>query len=656
MTSPPRKSDEGWRLFVETDRGRVVVEARTMPPGTSTGDRISTTGELRAPAAWLAGQLEVRGISRVVEAETVSSLPGRRGGPTGLMDLIRERAERALGFGIDEPESALARGFVLGQDQAIEAEVVEDFRASGLAHLLAVSGQNILLLSILAAPLLAALGLPLKARLIVVVGLIALYVPVTGAGPSIQRAGIMGVAAIAATASARPVMRSWILALAAALTLALNPLALFDAGWQLSFAAVAGIMVFARPIAVAIAEVLPRSDSSVTSALVDGLAVTTAASIATLPLIAFHFEAVPATTLGANLVVMPAVAPSMWLGMTAAALGQMHEYLALPLNHLNAVLLAFISEVAAVAGGEGASVKTAGPGIGWLIIGIPLSIAALKVLIRFPRALVSVLIAAVVVPGLLLVQGGRRGLPAPSPGEVRVEMLDIGQGDAFLVRSSSGESVLVDTGPPGGGVGDAVASAGLERLDGVLLTHLDLDHIGGFGEVLDRFEVETVFFEEQDEAIRSAIAREGAAGRRLAAGDGLDLDPGRMTVLSPLPGVGPSTDRNARSLVVLLEALGHRILLTGDAESEAVSIRPGPLDVLKLAHHGSRDEGLEDLLSTTAPRVGLISAGRDNRYGHPDLSTLRALSDAGVRTYRTDLDGTVSIVISKRGLSIEKGR
>jgi competence protein ComEC len=334
----------------------------------------------------------------------------------------------------------------------------------------------------------------------------------------------------------------------------------------------------------------------------------------------------------------------------------MHEYLALPLNHLNAVLLAFISEVAAVAGGEGASVKTAGPGIGWLIIGIPLSIAALKVLIRFPRALVLVLIAAVVVPGLLLVQGGRRGLPAPSPGEVRVEMLDIGQGDAFLVRSSSGESVLVDTGPPGGGVGDAVASAGLERLDGVLLTHLDLDHIGGFGEVLDRFEVETVFFEEQDEAIRSAIAREGAAGRRLAAGDGLDLDPGRMTVLSPLPVVGPSTDRNARSLVVLLEALGHRILLTGDAESEAVSIRPGPLDVLKLAHHGSRDEGLEDFLSTTAPRVGLISAGRDNRYGHPDLSTLRALSDAGVRTYRTDLDGTVSIVISKRGLSIEKGR
>ena len=172
-------------------------------------------------------------------------------------------------------------------------------------------------------------------------------------------------------------------------------------------------------------------------------------------------------------------------------------------------------------------------GIGWLIIGIPLSIAALKALIRFPRALVSVLIAAVVIPGLLLVQGGRRGLSAPSPGGVRVEMLDIGQGDAFLVRSSSGQSVLVDTGPPGGGVGDAVASAGLERLDGVLLTHLDLDHIGGFGEVLDRFEVETVFFEEQDEAIRSAIAREGAAGRRLPAGDGLDLDPGRVTVLSP---------------------------------------------------------------------------------------------------------------------------
>lgn len=656
VSAPPRQSTDGQRFLIETDRGRALVETARLPAGTSTGDRVAVTGSLGTPPDWLGGYLDVQGVARVVEADSVEYLPGQRPGLAGWLDGIRSRAEDALDFGIGQREAALARGFVLGQDQAIEEGVADQFRASGLAHLLAVSGQNILLLSILATPLLAALGIPLRARLLVVVVLIALYVPITGAGPSIQRAGIMGVAAIAATAAGRPAMRSWILALAAALTLGLNPRALFDPGWQLSFAAVAGIMVFARPIADAVVGVLPGRHSRVSSALADGVAVTAAAAIATLPLIAFHFESVPITTLGANLLAMPAVAPSMWLGMISASLGQVHEFAALPFNQVNAVLLAFIAWVASVAGGEGSTVALSRPAPEWLAVGAVVSFAALGILIRYPRLLVTLLAAAVLLPGVLILQGGRRGLAEPPEGGVRIEMLDIGQGDAFLIRSSSGRSILVDTGPPGGGVGDAVASAGLEKLDAVLLTHLDLDHIGGFGEVLERFRVETVFFEEQDPAVRSAILAEGSTSRQLSAGDRIDLDPASLTVLSPPPGSPRSIDRNARSLVVLVEALGRKILLTADAESESVPIRPGRLDVLKLAHHGSRDEGIEELLAMTLPRVALISAGRENRYGHPDSSTLRALSEASIPIYRTDRDGTVSVVISTRGMAIEKGR
>ena len=656
VTAPPRKSANRWRLFIETERGRTVVESPRIPRTVSTGSQVSFSGTLTRPPPWLGEYLRGRGVSTTVVADSVAHLPGRRSGLVGWIDGLRVRAERALGAGIGSGEAALARGFVLGQDQAIEEEVVEDFRASGLAHLLAVSGQNILLLSILATPLLAALGLPLGVRLAVIVGLIALYVPVTGAGPSIQRAGIMGVAAIAATAAARPVMRSWILALAAALTLAMNPVSLFDPGWQLSFAAVAGIMLFARPVTGAISGVLPGRGSRVASVLAEGVAVTAAASITTLPLVAFHFETLPLTTLGANLVAMPAVAPSMWLGMSAAALGQVNELLALPLNQVNAVLLAFIARVADLAGGEGATLQIPRPGPLWLLAGTGVAIASIRVLIRFPRVLVVVLAGAVLIPGLLLLGSGRRDLGAPPPDGIRIEMLDVGQGDAFLIRSHSGRSLLVDTGPPGGGVGEAVASAGVDRLDGVLLTHLDLDHIGGLDDVLGRFEVGTVFFEQLDGRVRSAIEGEGAAGRRLSAGDILDLDPGRLTVLSPSPDIPASTDRNARSLVLMVEALGHRTLLTGDAESEAVQLRPGPLDVLKLAHHGSRDEGLEEFLAATAPLIGLISAGRDNRYGHPDPSTMTALGAAGVRAYRTDRDGTVSVVISPGGIAIESGR
>ena len=658
LTDPPRRSSDGWRLFISTDRGRVAVTSGRLPAGgpISTGDRISTTGTLRDPPEWLSGYLDRQGISMVLEARSVRSVPGRRGWPAGWIDSIRTRAETALGFGIGDAESALARGFVLGQDQSIEPEVVDRFRASGLAHLLAVSGQNILLLSILAMPFLALLGLPLRVRLMIVIGLIALYVPVAGAGPSIQRAGIMGVAALAAVASARPAMRSWLLALAAAVTLTLDPLAIFDAGWQLSFAAVAGIMIFARPLARSISSAIPFPSSGIGSALVDGVAVTTAASVTTLPLIAFHFEAVPITTLGANLVAMPAVAPSMWLGMTAAALGQLHPFLALPLNLANAVLLSFISEVAAVAGADGASVGTSIPGPGLLIVALAAAAAVLGLLIRFPKVLVWAVVAAIAIPAIILTGAGRRDLAKPPPGGLRVEMLDIGQGDAFLIRSYSGRSLLVDTGPPGGGIGEALESAGIGRLDGVVLTHLDLDHVGGFVEVLRRFEVESVFLEESDPSIRSAIESEGAAVRRLAAGDRLDLDPGRLTVISPPQGMPQSTDRNARSIVLVLESLGYRMLLTGDAESEEVKMLPGDLDVLKLAHHGSRDEGIVDLLAATRPAIGLISAGKDNRYGHPDPSTIEALEVAGVRILRTDLDGTVSVVFSERGLGLEWGR
>lgn len=392
------------------------------------------------------------------------------------------------------------------------------------------------------------------------------------------------------------------------------------------------------------------------TALAEAMAVTTAAAIATLPLIAFHFGQIPTTTLAANLVATPAVAPAMWSGMSAAALGQIHEALALPLNLINAVLLAFIAEVARVAGGEGATIGLPRLTWVWPVVGTLAAGLLLFGLLRRPRILMAVLGLTVVLPVLLMPGDGRRELGSPPPGGLRIEMLDIGQGDAILVRSGSGRSLLIDVGPPGGGIADAVASTGMDRLDAVVLTHLDIDHVGGLQDVLDRFEVRSVLFQEQDGKTREAIVREGATGHRLSAGDRLDLEPGRVTVLSPPLEVEQTSDRNARSLVLLVEALGFRTLLTADAESEVVPISAGRIDVLKVAHHGSMDAGLETLLSTSLPSIGLISAGRDNGYGHPVPSTLRALSAAGVRTYRTDLDGTVSLIFSERGLEVERGR
>jgi competence protein ComEC len=286
---------------------------------------------------------------------------------------MRERAERAVVAGMSPDEGALLRGMVLGQDEAIDTALRDDFRDSGLAHLLAVSGQNVMLLAALALPALMLAGLGLRARLAALVALIALYVPLAGAGPSLQRAGVMGIAGIVAMAASRPASRSYALLFAAAATLAWNPRAWTDPGWQLSFAAVAGILTIGVPMSRGlrrIAEDLvpprsglgradplraeplraeplhadpaptdpprasppradpPRADPPhlpvlpALRLLADGVAITVSAIIATAPLLAHHFGSVPLVGLFANLLALPAVAPAMWLGMLKIGLGQ----------------------------------------------------------------------------------------------------------------------------------------------------------------------------------------------------------------------------------------------------------------------------------------------------------------------------------------------
>src|SRR5262245_45173540 len=209
-------------------------------------------------------------------------------------------------------EAELARGFVLGEDDGIGAVTVEAFRRSCVARLLAVSGENVTLLALLGSALLAAFGIPLHERLLWLLGLIAVYVPLAGAGPSIQRAAVMGAAGVLATLAGRRASRLYALGLALLVTLAIDPAVAADVGWQLSFAAVLGILLLARPLRRAIGARLGAGRWR--RALAEGIAVTVAATVATAPLIAYHFETVSTTTLVANVLALPAVAPAMWLG------------------------------------------------------------------------------------------------------------------------------------------------------------------------------------------------------------------------------------------------------------------------------------------------------------------------------------------------------
>src|SRR5204862_4158409 len=189
----------GWSLRPPRDAGAGTMLAVT---GSAEEPHRSPGSSLDWPA-----YLHRRGIWREVALDTLRPA-GRREGAAGLVDSVRRRGEAALRL-------PLLRGMVLGEDESIDPAVRDDFQRSGLAHVLAVSGQNVMLLFALVAPLLAAFGLRTRARLVVLLGLVALYVPLAGAGPSLQRAGVMAVAGLVATAAGRPRSRWYALLLAA---------------------------------------------------------------------------------------------------------------------------------------------------------------------------------------------------------------------------------------------------------------------------------------------------------------------------------------------------------------------------------------------------------------------------------------------------------
>ena len=259
-------------------------------------------------------------------------LAGRRGGGWGAVDRLHDAAIARLGAADHPtPERALVAGVSLGEGDALPYDLRERFRAAGLTHIVAASGQNVALvvvLTLLALGLCGVIGPPARWAAL---ALTLLYVLIAGAGPSIVRAGVAGGLTLAAWLASRPVARWHLVACGAVVVLAVNPLSLYDPGFQLSFAAVAAIMIVA-----------PRVRGTVAQAV----AISVACTLATAPIVWWHFGRLAPMSVPANLLALPAVAPILWLGLSAVVLGAAWPPLAVPLLWLADVLSAYVIWVA----------------------------------------------------------------------------------------------------------------------------------------------------------------------------------------------------------------------------------------------------------------------------------------------------------------------
>ncbi|MFL5779974.1 MAG: ComEC/Rec2 family competence protein [Thermoleophilaceae bacterium] len=658
-------------------RGAPVLartRARTWPASGEPGRELVVRGELVAPAATSGAELDWpaylrrRGIRSELRLEAVRATGRSRTGVAGSVDALRRRGERALAGGMRGERAAVARGMVLGEDERIDPLLRDDFRRSGLAHVLAVSGQNVMLLCALAAPLLGGLGLGPRARVAALLVAIAVYVPLAGAGASLQRAGVMGAAGLIALAAGRPASRWYALLVAAAGTLLVNPRVGADPGWQLSFAAVAGILVLVRP--------LRRLLGGLPAILAEGIAVTVAATLTTAPLLAHHFGRISLVSLAANLVALPVVAPIMWLGMVQVGLGLARLYgPAAAVGHVTGLLVGWLDGLARhFAELPGAQVALALPtwpavAAAYLAIGVAVVVAvwmgrraesrARELGAAWRRAPVRHRTALVAAGAAALAAGWTHVASAPAPpNRLTVSFLDVGQGDATLIQDGAGASVLFDGGPPEARVYRRLRAAGVGHLDLAVATHQSRDHQGGLHEVLARIPTEALLENgdgTHDPDYLHLLAEARARHVRVMRPyQGELLRVGRLAirVLGPparAPGPPPD-DPNPRGIAAVVSEGSFDLFLSADAESDAILGYPlPPVEAMKVSHHGSADPGLPEVLDRLRPEVAAIEVGAHNTYGHPAPSTLTALRAAVPHVYRTDRDGTVRLTVGAGG-------
>ena len=598
------------------------------------------------------GWLERRGIHVVLHASGPWHVVGRRGGIGGVGDRLRTEIGDALSLGTTGERRSLVVGVVLGADEGIDPDLRDAFKASGLYHLLAVSGQNIVLIGfgVLGLAYVLGLGRPVGHSLAIVA--ILAYALAVGWQPSVVRAAVAGCLASLAWLLSRPSDRWHTMAMGAVLLLVWTPRSLLEPGFQLSFAAV-GAIFLAMPRLRRLSEGYP-----VPAPFVEVVGISAACGIVTAPILWLQFGAIPLWTVPANALAEPAMPILLGCGLGSAMLAPVIPPAAVALSWIAGAAAAWIAFSARLI----ASLPYAQTSSRTLVLAVAggvLAVVALRLVPPYSRR-TTVVTAFALAPLAWLGWWALHPPPMWSPpAGLRVSFLDVGQGDGILLETPEG-AMLVDAGPPEARVDRQLRRMGLHALAAIVVSHAHRDHVGGLPAILRSLTVGSVIDPMQpgqgfdERTMRSTARRLGVrliparVGRRYALGRL------RLRVLWPDHAGSPEENPHLHGAVLLASYGSIDLLLTGDSESEVTRGLPlRPVEVLKVAHHGSSDPGLAEELRVLQPRVAVISVGAHNDYGHPRADTLEALhARRGLAVYRTDESGRIVLESDGRSLTV----
>ena len=669
------------------------------------GDRLRVTGSVERPepigdfdyAAWLESQ-GIVGVMWAREVEAVSTGGGSKA--TAALHHARTRLASAIQRAVPAPESGLAQALLLGIRTELPQDVKESFRSARMSHLLAISGLHVgVVMALMLAAASAVAGRNNPWAVLTTALVVWAYAVLSGLDPPVVRAAIMGSLFLAQGLLGRGIRGLTALLLAGAAMVLIDPSLLGSLSFQLSFTAMAGVIV-GLPIITALsaATTAPLSASGSgmarwaqygASLLIASVVISTATTLATLPLVAWHFGEIPLMSVPATILAMPAM-PAALVGAAATALvGILAPPLGVIPGTLASAPLAWLIWVAdamppVLLPAPWLTATVAGVWLGatGLLAALVSSrrvrrgVAGLRRRPRWrpsgPAGLAFATAPVAVIAALLILSQFASARP---DGLLHVYVLDIGQGDAVFVVTPDGRQMLVDGGPDPTATLAAVSALlppGDRSLDIVAATHLDSDHVGGLLGVLDRYGVGVVVHGGNDQKASALYPQwQGALRGRehptaaLHAGHHIRL--GRDVTVEvlhpPADGLPAGVERNANngSLVLRLEYGDVSFLMTGDIEVEAerylVAAAGDGLraDVLKVGHHGSRTSTTQVFLERVGPRSAVISAGLDNRFGHPHAEVVERLESSigAERVFITARDGTVEYVSDGEVLWVE---
>lgn len=682
---PPEKTPDGFYLYLDLNqigappgkiRGRIRLKVPPGPypgglemPGVGTGirlfARLRSIRSFRNSGGYdYRSYLAHRGISllgTVKSSLLIRRLGDGRPGWTGIIHNFRRRCEVALERMLPDEPAALGilKAILLGLRREIPERERILLQESGLYHLIAISGLHVgfllwgwwFFLSCLRIPgrIAAAMSLPVLVILPVFYG---------GAG-SVIRAVLMASLFFSGRFFSRRVDPWNALAFSCLVLLLFRPGEAEEVGFRLSYAATGGILLLAPGWN---RRWFPRGGY-----LGKLLAVSLAAQAATFPMVAAEFHRISPIAIPLNLFAVPAVAILLCLGTIAIPTAMLNLAAAAPMGWMMKTICAVLTGgIEFCLGLPGATWRTPSPPDVLLIAyyGLFLSVFLLPVRIRSRMLLYGLWIAAA-----LLVAEYRSGAK-PVLG-FRLTSLDVGQGDSLLLEFPGNRRILVD----GGGVlgrnfdlGENVVSPALWSLhndyfDAVALTHSHRDHAAGLMAVLRNFPTEEFWRAPGDIAVVSGpeqLARKMEVPvRDLQAGDRIWIGGSRIEILHPPPGWNAAghPNPNERSLVLRITCGSISALLTGDIESAAernLLHDPGSLasTLLKVAHHGSGSSSGARFLRAVRPRIGMISVGRYNPWGHPQTALVERLRQNRMSIFRTDDKGAVQFETDGCALTI----